>query len=347
VALTDDQHEEMRTGEVVELYVRGSIDHETFIWADGMEDWKSPWEIPMIATALAARGLKKPDAVAELDDDFPLDEPSEEDATIVASVGALIPPSSRGKQPSGVWHEPGRDDDEVGFEDQTVSLDGKSVHDLLQSVQAGTQAGRAPQKSKPEVLASEFDDVPTRVQEEYEPPPPSTGTHDVDDLLLDADERTLAMEDGFRADSRPLSTADLMSEDETTIEQAPQAPAVPGDSFSLDALMGGVPAAADPLANLDLGPPGGRDRPLDSLWEPTSIQNASGPYASPGPVSQPGPFSAPGPAAAPKKSRAGCIVIPLLLLLLVAGAAAASFFTKQPPNLYGADGMPKIPGLTR
>ena len=32
-------------------------DQETFIWADGMEDWKRPWEIPMIAAELSARGL--------------------------------------------------------------------------------------------------------------------------------------------------------------------------------------------------------------------------------------------------------------------------------------------------
>ena len=43
----------------------------------------------------------------------------------------------------------------------------------------------------------------------------------------------------------------------------------------------------------------------------------------------------------------GCVLVVLLLALVVGGAAAASFFFKQPASLYGPDGMPKIPGLSR
>lgn len=368
VALSDTQHEEMRTAEVVQLYARGSIDQETFIWADGMEDWKRPWEIPMIAAALAARGLKpkeQGEEPARSESGFPMDEPEEGDATIVASLGQLMPPSSRGKMPSGVWHEPGRDDetDDVGFEDVTVSLDGKSAADLLKGLaDAGgpAPAPAADRQSKAQLAASQFDDVPTRVQDELEmPPPASVGGGEVDDLLSDMEERTLALqEDALQHSQRAMSAADLMSEDETTIEQRP--PIGAGESFSLGDLMGGVqppPAPApDLFAGVGMGPPpAGRDRPLDSLWEPTGIQPAaSSPLGSPVPVS--GPMSAPypmagpaaGPALAPKKKSAlGCVLAALLVLVLVVGAGAASFFTKQPASLYGPDGRPKIPGLTQ
>lgn len=354
VALTDDQHEEMRTAEVVQLYARGSIDQETFIWADGMEDWKRPWEIPMIAAALSARGLE-PKVVD--DDDMPMDEPHEDEATIVASLGVLGPPSSRGKIPSGVWHEPGRDE-EVGFEDVTVSLDRQSAQGLLASL-SGQQ--RDAQKSKPEIMAAQFDDVPTTVHEEMAAAP-AAGTADVDDLLSYMEERSLAMEDGFLAESRPMSAADLLGEEDTTLEQPRMVAAAPGDSFSLDTLMSGTPEdvalggqPADLFAGVDMAaPPAGRDRPLDSLWEPTGIQpHPSSPVSSQGPLSMPGSggYASPAPmpqAPAPqKKSRVGCVLVLLLLVVVVGGGAAASFFLKQPAGLYGADGMPKIPGLSR
>ncbi len=138
VAITDDQHEELNTNEVVELYARGAVDQETFIWADGMEDWKQPWEIPLIAAALSARGLA------------PLpEEPDDEDRTIV-SDGL---PSSR---PSGgEWREPGSwsspsldgpiDDDAVSFDDVTVSMDAPRAAELLREARLMDDAVRATQ----------------------------------------------------------------------------------------------------------------------------------------------------------------------------------------------------------
>jgi predicted Zn finger-like uncharacterized protein len=38
VAVTEDDQREMTTPEVVEAYVSGIIDEETFVWRDGMED---------------------------------------------------------------------------------------------------------------------------------------------------------------------------------------------------------------------------------------------------------------------------------------------------------------------
>ncbi|MFO0570608.1 MAG: DUF4339 domain-containing protein [Polyangiaceae bacterium] len=364
VALTDEHHEEMRTAEVVQLYLRGSIDHETFIWADGMEDWKRPWEIPLIATALAARGLKEPHPD---EDDFPpfgLDEPAEEDATIVAAMAISPPPSARGKVPSGVWHEPGRAEADIGFEDVTVSLDGQSAQALLESVGA-----RVPQKSRPEVLASQFEDIPTRVEEASASPTERPAASDVDDLLSDMDDPTMALEDSFQAMSRPMSSVpDLGDDDETTtIEKS----ALAGQS--LDALFGSprsdplpplpslptVPERkADLFDGLDLGAPEGRDRPLDSLWEPTGIQRQD---AAPPPIyaPQPAPYagasgaypaqSAPFPSSLPsppRKSSGGLGWLFLLFFVLVLGAAAGlSYYFKQPPMLYGPDGRPKIPGL--
>ncbi|MBK7586753.1 MAG: zinc-ribbon domain-containing protein [Myxococcales bacterium] len=348
VALTDEHHEEMGTPELVQLYVRGSIDQETFIWADGMEDWKRPWEIPMIAAALGARGLSPLAAVADADDDYPMDEPAEEDATIVASLGAIGPPSSRGKLSSGVWHEPGRDDNEIGFEDVTVSLDSKGAMELLSSARA--PGGRLPQRSKPEMLADQFDDVPTRIEEEHAVavPPPSGLSHDVDDLLSDMDERTLAMEDGFQAVSRPMSSSVVLDDDDTTMEQRLSAEAAAGGNQLFASSASPDEQAQELFGGLDLGAPPGRDQPLDSLWEPTGIQPVSSPYGAPGamPMPQPNaPYSAAQPA--PKKSRAlGCVLVMLFLLMIVAGAGV-SFYLKQPPSLYGPDGRPKIPGLSQ
>jgi hypothetical protein len=349
VALTDDQHEEMRTAEVVQLYARGSIDQETFIWADGMEDWKRPWEIPMIAAELSARGLApKPDD--DDDDDMPMDEPHEDEATIVATMAALAPPSSRGRVPSGMWHEPGRDvDDDVGFDEVTVSLDSKSAQGLIASL----GGPRPPHKSNAEILAAQFDDVPTQIHEESAAPP-GAPTTDVDDLLSYMEDRTLAMEDSFRAESRPMSAADLLGDEDTTLEQR-SLPSAIGDSFSLDTLMAGTGAstsgeAADLFAGVDL--PAGRDQPLDSLWEPTGIQPpASNPMSSPGAMPSSGAYAAPASMPRPpepkQRSSMGCVLVVLLVALVVGGAAAASFFFKQPASLYGPDGMPKIPGLSR
>ena len=210
-------------------------------------------------------------------------------------------------------------------------------------------------------MAAQFDDVPTTVHEEMAAAP-AAGTADVDDLLSYMEERTLAMEDGFLAESRPMSAADLLGEEDTTLEQPRMVAAVPGDSFSLDTLMSGTPEdvamggqPADLFAGVDMAaPPAGRDRPLDSLWEPTGIQpHPSSPVSSQGPLSMPGSggYASPAPmphAPAPqKKSRVGCVLVLLLLVVVVGGGAAASFFLKQPAGLYGADGMPKIPGLSR
>ncbi len=338
VALTDEHHEEMRTPEVVELYVRGSIDHETFIWADGMEDWKQPWEIPMIAAALEARGMHQPTG-DEPPRSSPLsdEEPDQEEATIVASVD-MLPLSGRGKIPSGVWHEPGRDqpedDDSVGFEDVTVSLDSSKAQQMLQGL------ANQPAASESEPPPSE--DVPTRVESGAEAAGFGAG---VDDLLSGMDDPTAAQgAGGFQAVARPLhSVHDFNDDEDTTIDQS-HAPRLPNPNAELYApkLMDlsrpspvgytqhpGLPPP-NPFAGMDV-PSAGRAEPLSSLMgEP--------------PRSMPFPPVSGALEPPKKKSRVlGCLLMLVLFGLLLGAGAAASFYFKQPAELYSPDGRPKLP----
>jgi predicted Zn finger-like uncharacterized protein len=365
VALTDEHHEEMRTAEVIELYFRGSIDHETFIWTDGMEDWKRPWEIPMIAAELSGRGLSPPSGDEPDIDDLADAEPDHDEATIVASVRFAMP-SSRGAAPasarspqvappppsvprppqsSGVWREPGRadtDDAEIGFDDATVTVDSLRAQKIL----AGAKAASAAEESPP---PPSFNDVPTTVESDVEAPPASGLGSDVDDLLSDM-EPTMAMEDAFRAESRPLAASiGHVEEEERTRQQQAS-----GGGF------GAVPTPFEPklpepdgnlFDGFDFAMPSARSQPLDSLIEPTLQQQAPAAGAQPlfaEPMQAPLDLAPPPPAAlqAPpqKKSRAlGCFLTLVVLVLLLGAAAGASWYLKQPASLYGPDGRPKLP----
>src|SRR5689334_3540164 len=57
VAVTDDDQREMTLAQIVDAYAAGTIDAETFIWREGMDDWLTPYEIPVIELALRQRGL--------------------------------------------------------------------------------------------------------------------------------------------------------------------------------------------------------------------------------------------------------------------------------------------------
>jgi hypothetical protein len=175
-----------------------------------------------------------------------------------------------------------------------------------------------------------------------------SGTSSEVDALLSDMEPTVAMGDGFRAESRPLhSVPDTSDEEQTRVEQAERAPKAGDDSLllSLDKLIQSADVPAAPAAppeqdlfrDLDLGQQPGRSEPLDSLMVP-----GTGGYAQPALA----PPQQQHDTAPKKKSRLGCWLV-LLLFALVAGAAAGSFLLKQPPSLYGPDGMPKLPGLRR
>lgn len=57
VALSDGRREPASLARIVDLFVANSIDTSTYIWREGMPDWKKPFEIPEIAAALRARGV--------------------------------------------------------------------------------------------------------------------------------------------------------------------------------------------------------------------------------------------------------------------------------------------------
>lgn len=346
VALTDDQHEEMKTTEVVELFARGTIDHETFIWADGMEDWKRPWEIPLISAALSARGLRQPtsEEVKELKS-APLHtrEPEAEDQTIVASV-RFGPSSGRASSPSGVWHEPGRGNDDedrnVGFDDVTVSLDTREARQLMRAA-AGESANDDDAEDATDSVEytddASQDDLPTQV-------------HDFEGFGAGVDGLLSGMDDptgqSFHAESRPLS-------DWPTVNAAlPQPPVRPmpnsplpnyddEDQTTIHEQSLGYPQPTSPLvANQQ------QMNRLDSLID--SAARMAPPVSTPPTAPLTGPYpsmpmSIPASMQVPKKSGSLWWLWLLILLFLIAGALAASFYFKQPPSLYGPDGLPKLP----
>jgi predicted Zn finger-like uncharacterized protein len=59
IAYPDDRQETLSVSEIVDKYAAGKLDDDAFIWREGMTDWKAPFDIPELASALGARGLKK------------------------------------------------------------------------------------------------------------------------------------------------------------------------------------------------------------------------------------------------------------------------------------------------
>jgi predicted Zn finger-like uncharacterized protein len=56
VAFSEQRQEQATTDEFVELYAKGSVDAETYVWREGMTDWKTCFEIPELSAALHASG---------------------------------------------------------------------------------------------------------------------------------------------------------------------------------------------------------------------------------------------------------------------------------------------------
>lgn len=65
VAVSEEKHEEMTVAVLVAAYSRGTIDADTFIWREGMDDWLTPFEIPEIAAALESHGFVEPPPAPE------------------------------------------------------------------------------------------------------------------------------------------------------------------------------------------------------------------------------------------------------------------------------------------
>lgn len=120
VAVTDDDQREMTLAQIVDAYAAGTIDAETFIWRDGMDDWLTPYEIPVIESALRQRGLAPRTST-------PPEPPAPE------------PP--RPHEQSGAWREPGKWEANapaaaVSFDDVTVAMAAPKAQALLEAVAA-------------------------------------------------------------------------------------------------------------------------------------------------------------------------------------------------------------------
>ncbi|HEX2877760.1 MAG TPA: zinc-ribbon domain-containing protein [Polyangiaceae bacterium] len=102
IAYPDDRQETLTVSQIVDKYAAGTLDDLAFLWREGMGDWKAPFDIPELASALTARGLKKaamaPAAAAFADED---------EATKVqeSPFDGLDDKSDA----PGVWTEPGKE----------------------------------------------------------------------------------------------------------------------------------------------------------------------------------------------------------------------------------------------
>ena len=103
IAYPDDRQETLSVSEIVAKYASGTLDDEAFIWREGMTDWKAPFDIPELASALTARGLAKKAPVAAVTDPFS----DEDEATKIqeSPFDGLETSSAR----AGAWHEPGKE----------------------------------------------------------------------------------------------------------------------------------------------------------------------------------------------------------------------------------------------
>ncbi len=103
IAYPDDRQETLPVSEVVNKYAAGTLDDLAFLWREGMTDWKAPFDIPELAAALSARGLKPaaaaaaPAAAGFGDDD---EATKIQDSPFGLESQSSVP---------GVWHEPAKE----------------------------------------------------------------------------------------------------------------------------------------------------------------------------------------------------------------------------------------------
>jgi predicted Zn finger-like uncharacterized protein len=358
VAVTDDDHEEMTTEQVVSAYGSGRINDDTFIWAEGMDDWKTAFEIPLIAAELAARGLAGGDRGI-----------ADDERTVVAQ------PISQSKPPIGVWREPGNwreparadseQESDVSFDDVTVSMDSRKAAELLRASGAVEVLPTTDER----VLESDIDDDVTRTVDSR---PFLAESGLLSHLIQEARDVTPSRQDGLDFDEDPTLAVDralvsgaldgssLANEASSSLESAPPASeqrltgARNEDSvlFSLDALAKSESRSSEEERVDDeilLAPPA----PLPALPKIGAPSEAVARVerfddAHPAPKSAPGEV-VPAPvlpieAPAAKRSGRGWLWL-LLLLLLAGGAAAAAYHFKQPAKVFELLGIPASAGI--
>ncbi|MGE3671060.1 MAG: zinc-ribbon domain-containing protein [Polyangiaceae bacterium] len=132
VAVTDEDHYEMNTDEVVQAFAQGNIDEDTFIWKEGMDDWLTPFEVPGIAAALRKAGQRPKGENPMAFDDATRVGPSPIDKKPTAD------PTPKPGETQGVWKEPGdwkpmaAPGMDLAFDDVTVAMAAPQSRQLLQ-----------------------------------------------------------------------------------------------------------------------------------------------------------------------------------------------------------------------
>ncbi|MBX3127147.1 MAG: zinc-ribbon domain-containing protein [Polyangiaceae bacterium] len=311
VAITDDHQEELTTAEVIELYIRGAIDAETYLWADGMGDWSQPWDVPALAAALRLRGQVPPVPGGEPRDtsSFLLahsNDFGEDEHTVVADLMDSV----RRAPTAGHWHEPGSWDaappaldDDREFDEVTVATDAPTEEFLRQLRE---------QHSPPDAVDDLLDDPRANMAEVMAPAPAQPSA----DLgFYDDSDDTTEMHLGPDANA---SLAALLQQ--ARDQAAPARPATPAPVSP----FGSPPAAfASPPAAALAAPPTG------------PAQHAA--FLSPGPPpAAPLSGAAPSlqPATAPRKGSSGCLLAFVIFVVMLGGALTASYFTGFPPELW-------------
>lgn len=360
VAVTDDDHRDMTTAQVVEAYAAHTIDAETYVWRDGMEDWLPPFDIPEIAAALAARNL------VPRTNDAP---PDEETARPAATGG---------------WREPGKWDqdgpkDPTNFDDVTVAMAAPKAQELLGAF-AEAEAQSAAAKAAPAAP-----ERPPATEPSPEPPPPSEEPASEAEAMSPSEPPREAGKPAAaaRAATTKEKRGDLFAR--AAEEEAPRArmPSVPPDAggagsltgarnessvlFSLDQLTGGGGGGAKNKAKKEPKVEkvdaeallfGGSSASADDA--PPSVANLGGGAlfaaptmaapdftapAIPSRPSNPAPAAAPTPSqapAAPAKKSGGGLWIGVAVVALIGGggAAFALMRPKEPPPVTAEQAPP-------
>jgi predicted Zn finger-like uncharacterized protein len=100
IAYPDDRQETLSVSQIVDKYAAGAMNEEAFLWREGMTDWKAPFDIPEVASALKARGVKKREPA-------PPPPPEDDETTRVQESPFEVPDVQA--PAAGVWHEPGKE----------------------------------------------------------------------------------------------------------------------------------------------------------------------------------------------------------------------------------------------
>jgi predicted Zn finger-like uncharacterized protein len=369
VAVTDDEHREMTLTQIVDAYAGKTIDAETFVWRDGMQDWLMPFEIAEIAAALRARRLTP--------------------RTNQPATGATEALPFGEDSGSGTWREPGRWDrdepppSEANFDDVTVAMAAPKAQALLEAVAAeGAAAAAGRPKSDgptavgvvtPEALGfGEGDEAAPSSPKLAGPAAGATPDREPEKLPFELAPSALpgrAMLRSESGESRAGAKPDLFAKRANDEESAPASAApesvaaesVPAEGspaltgarnessvlFSLDQLTKTTeptkktPATkptkkADEAALLLGDSAGGGGAPATVMGGLFGQTNMAAPdFTAPPPPSVPpvAPSKATtpsgSPAAAKPKSNTGLWIG--LMLLLVGGAGGAVFLTRSPP----------------